>query len=434
MPPRKLPVVPDLTQLRHQAKDLLRAARTGDPDALADFAQFHPERIDPAHAKLADAQLVLARSYQAPSWPRLVLACQLVDAIWQDDVRAVKALLVAHPDLIREPVLIRGDSNWGPPLAYAANVGRDTIIKVIHALDPEREIVMDGLGRAVLQGRIETARMLHRMAGLPTPPDDALGGPAYTQSVAGTAFLFEIGARAVDEHGTLLAPVAVVLESDSRKPEARHEILEMYVRHGAVLPDTPMMALHRGRLDLLEDHLRRDPGLLTRTFTWAEIFPPDVGCRQLPPGEFDFELMRTPIDGGTLLHVAVEFDEMDVARWLLDKGMDPDTPAAVDAAGFGGHTALFGAVVSYPHFWSNYGPQWAHSRKPKNARFAELLLRHGANPNARASLRENATVRGKRRYIEHRDVTPLAWGERHRDRLVVSEVALAVLREHGGHV
>jgi len=32
----------------------------------------------------------------------------------------------------------------------------------------------------------------------------------------------------------------------------------MYVEHGLELPDTPTMALHRGRIDLLEEHLRRD--------------------------------------------------------------------------------------------------------------------------------------------------------------------------------
>src|SRR3989304_4102753 len=106
MPVRKLPVVPNLEQLKHQAKDLLKAYRRGDPEAVNDFAQFHPEKVASAEAKLADAQLVLARSYQAPSWPRLALACALVEAIGKDDAKQVKALLVAPPALIREPVLI----------------------------------------------------------------------------------------------------------------------------------------------------------------------------------------------------------------------------------------------------------------------------------------------------------------------------------------
>ena len=56
---------PNLEQLKHQAKDLLRA--------------------DPSLGKLAHAQRALARSYGLPSWPRLVLACRMTDAIWRDD-------------------------------------------------------------------------------------------------------------------------------------------------------------------------------------------------------------------------------------------------------------------------------------------------------------------------------------------------------------
>lgn len=91
MPARRLPVRPDLYQLKHQAKELLRALRREEPDAIAAFAAHHPGTIEPAAARLADAQLVLARSYEAPSWPRLVQGCRLIDAIWQDDVEAVRA-------------------------------------------------------------------------------------------------------------------------------------------------------------------------------------------------------------------------------------------------------------------------------------------------------------------------------------------------------
>ncbi len=86
MPKQKLPVRPNLDQLKHQAKDLLRAIHAGDAEALADLQTFHSEKIDPANVKLADAQLVLARSYESPSWPRLVQACKLIDAIWRDDI------------------------------------------------------------------------------------------------------------------------------------------------------------------------------------------------------------------------------------------------------------------------------------------------------------------------------------------------------------
>ena len=71
---RRLPVRPDLEQIHRQAKELLRAVRTGDADAMADLREHHPESIEPAAAKLADAQLVLARTYGASSWARLVHA------------------------------------------------------------------------------------------------------------------------------------------------------------------------------------------------------------------------------------------------------------------------------------------------------------------------------------------------------------------------
>src|SRR5690349_6182932 len=94
-PARLLPVRPDLDQLKHQAKDLLRNIRRGDADALAEFNQFHPGETR-GEIKLADVQFALARSYGAPSWPRLVQACKLIDAIWRDDLEAVRELVVKH--------------------------------------------------------------------------------------------------------------------------------------------------------------------------------------------------------------------------------------------------------------------------------------------------------------------------------------------------
>ena len=102
----RLPLHPDLDQLKRQAKELLRAIRDGDATAIAQLRQHHPEQIEPASAKLADAQLVLARSYQAPSWSRLVQACRLVDAIWRDDLDAVTITTstVVHREVIGQAI------------------------------------------------------------------------------------------------------------------------------------------------------------------------------------------------------------------------------------------------------------------------------------------------------------------------------------------
>ncbi len=155
-----------------------------------------------------------------------------------------------------------------------------------------------------------------------------MSGPAYTLNVEGTALLLELGARLYDERGKAIAPVDTVLETDSRNPSAKHRILELYVKYGFKLPDTPTMALHRGRIDLLEGHLRRDPNLLKRTFAHEEIYPAELGCHD--------EVMAThgtPLAGTTLLHMCADYDEIEIARWLLNHGMNVDTQAAVDPKG-----------------------------------------------------------------------------------------------------
>jgi len=258
--------------------------------------------------------------------------------------------------------------------------------------------------------------------GSPAMPDGALGGPAYTLSAAGTAFALEMGAPVRDAHGNRLAPVDVVLETDSRKPAEKHAILEMYVMHGLELPDTPTMALHRGRIDLLAEHLQRDPGLLGRTFSHEEIYPPELGCH-----DDVLATQGTPLRGTTLLHLCVDYDELEIAQWLIAKGMDVNARAAVDADGFGGHTALFGTVVSQPNFWMN------HQRRPQVAPFTQLLLDHGAAPNVRASLRKQLHPGyGPDTLREYRDITALSWGQRYHAKVFVSEPAMRLIEERGG--
>ena len=105
--------------------------------------------------------------------------------------------------------------------------------------------------------------------------------------------------------------------------------------------------------------------------------------------------------------------------------------AAVDADGFGGHTALFATVVSQPNFWMNY------MRQPQVAPFTQLLLDHGADPNVRASLRKKLHPGYAPRFdaektYEYRDVTPLGWGRQFHAKIFVSEPAMRLIEEDGG--
>lgn len=75
-----LPVRPDVVQARRQAKELLRAARAGDADALARLARVS------APLTLAGAQLALARELGLPSWAALTREIQARNTAIPEDV------------------------------------------------------------------------------------------------------------------------------------------------------------------------------------------------------------------------------------------------------------------------------------------------------------------------------------------------------------
>ena len=121
----------NVEQLRKQAKELVKAARAGDAEALA--------RLEGREPILARAQLVLAREHGYPSWAALVAAA---DASVETFVRAATdgrrkradLILAGRPQLERDPWVQlvlgrewRGDPNTpgGPldwaPLVYACH-------------------------------------------------------------------------------------------------------------------------------------------------------------------------------------------------------------------------------------------------------------------------------------------------------------------------
>jgi hypothetical protein len=70
---RPLPARPSLEYARKEAKALLRRLRAGDPDAIALAGALYPHaRSSSTDARLADAQVVVARVHGVASWPKLV--------------------------------------------------------------------------------------------------------------------------------------------------------------------------------------------------------------------------------------------------------------------------------------------------------------------------------------------------------------------------
>ena len=122
---KSLPSRPSLEQLKTQAKELLKALKSGEPAALKRFQEKHPQgSAIEKHARdaswsLSDAQLVIAREYDAASWPKLrervaaILVASgdpmdlLRQAFAEDDATLLRQLLERHPVLkarIDEPV------------------------------------------------------------------------------------------------------------------------------------------------------------------------------------------------------------------------------------------------------------------------------------------------------------------------------------------
>ncbi len=132
---RELPSQPNLEQLRIQAKELLKAHKSHDPEAIQRIRENHPRfaearDIRDAKVRLSDTQLVIAREYGFANWPKLKdhldslkLASAdpvslLHKAFKEDDHALVRRLLQRHPEFkarINEPV---GDFG-SPPITNA---------------------------------------------------------------------------------------------------------------------------------------------------------------------------------------------------------------------------------------------------------------------------------------------------------------------------
>jgi len=395
---RRLPERPHLDVPKREARELLKEWRAKVPEALDRIRRRHPKfhETDPAAllaAKflLSDAQLVVAREYGFSNWAELkerisgnTVTQLLQEAIHKDDQETVVRLLRANPNLLHIPLW---SGNWGPPMSHAANLGRLEIIKALSTLGARDH--QHAFDRALLQGKLECARWLHEQGAKLAP--GLVMGVCETLNPAGLGFLADLGAPFTDKNGDPLAPLALALETYGRNPAGKHAVLEIFARQGYALPDTPMMAFHRGNGERLKEFLRDDPGLLERRFSLLEIYPPELGCAK----DGRSGMHWTPIDGTTLLHLAIDFDEVEIFELLLAQGADVNARANVDAEGFGGHTPIFNTVVSHGSYAGS---------------MARRLVERGASTTVRASLRKFLDWCEMPRWHEAREVTPAEWG------------------------
>jgi hypothetical protein len=117
---KKLPARPSLEQYKKQAKDLVKAFASEQPEALQRIRSAHDRKlrgsaIRPARFALADAQFIIAREHGFESWPKFARHVTALarsnspvaqfeaaaDAIVTGDIATLSKLLRQSPELIR---------------------------------------------------------------------------------------------------------------------------------------------------------------------------------------------------------------------------------------------------------------------------------------------------------------------------------------------
>lgn len=406
-----LPDRPDLRHLKDQARDLFKAGEA---------------------ATLSHALYKIATRYGYASWPRLKayveslsVSGELKNAIDSGDYQLVRRMMKKHPDLHTAPI----GYNKNGPLTWVAECriprvppSADRLSLAAWMIENGSDVHQGGDGplmRAALDDdRIAMMELLVSYGAdvnaLWNGSYPVICAPCESLAPLSLAWLLAHGADPTANSSDYGSPLAMLIATYSRNAAGKQACLEVLARAGYEPPNTPPMALARGRIDLLEANLKSDPQMLERRFSYSEIYPEELGIK---PGE---GLTSTPLDGTTLLHQAIEFEDTRLAQWLLERGADPNARAAIDVDGFGGHAPLHHTVI-------------AMGDRTKER--AHLLLEHGADPNQRATFRKQLASMGepeKERMFEYHDATPIAYARMYQEPAWVNEPAIQEIAARGG--
>ena len=378
---KKLPENPDLDQLKAQAKELLKAARSGDGEAVVRLENYQL-RAEGKRLMLADAQLVVSREYGYSSWRKLKnhvdhirgdRPTPLETAILHEDVPLLKSLLAKNPTLVRLPQKWKARKQAFKPLTFACNFRKLESARTLlrHGADAEEDhnypLFRAGLfenQEALLDLLLEHGADVN---GIGLSFDGTDWGPVILgacETLAVTALLWFIRNGAdVDffftrANGEIFNCADMLMKTYVRRPAERAECMKALFETGARIPDTPFTALIARNYERLEQYLKEDSKLLERRWHLDELLQ--------EPFFYDGDNDFTPVEQTTLLHIAIEQHDFEFAQSLLDHGADVNARAAYLEDGSGGHTPLFHAAV-------------ANSTSPGGSRVrVEFLLERGA--------------------------------------------------------
>lgn len=121
------------------------------------------------------------------------------------------------------------------------------------------------------------------------------------------------------------SPVAWLTEMYSRGDNFP-VCLRLLLDRGGVLDDPVLAPVLLNDTDALASAIRATPSLLSHRTNMVSAF--------------------TPLVGASLLHVAAEYGNTDVARLLIEQGADVNAKAAFDEYGLNGHTPIYHTVNS----------------------------------------------------------------------------------------
>jgi ankyrin repeat protein len=345
----RLPAHPNLEQLRHQAKELLRAAKAGEPDA-ARRVEVVSDRLT-----LAAAQLAVAREYGFASWPRL-----------KDEVEARTLELAQLVDAFCE-------ASIGGNMRRAARILAEAPAVAGHSFAPA----------VILGDANRVADELQRDPGLATRPDPRTGWTALHAACASRWYqldpsradgllavarlLLDAGADPTGQtpsRGAGWRPLRCAIAVSNSGPSNR-PVVELLLDRGAVPDDHDLylagFAHDRGQLlPLLLSH-RSDLGEIAEQALAAPVSSGDTASARLlleagadPRRYRDDEGRPTPVVWAAL-HAGCDGDFVEL---LLSHQADPD------AAGPDGRTPYQLATAA------------------GRTELASLLRRHGATESA----------------------------------------------------
>lgn len=393
-PTRRLPAEANLEQLKKQAKDLLDEFLAGQPDAVAEIKRFERDP-DPSRFALNDAQRVLARTYGYESWPKLKAFVDganvktLAEAVKAGNLGQARTLLRARPELSgmdmsegdehralhyavfrRDLPMVRllmeagADARKGiwphrdatGAITIARERGYDDIVAVIEEVERHRREalscpnatvspVQDQINAAIRKGdNPEAIRLLETDASLVRACDRDGRSPlhiaAEEMNLEMTDWLLSHGGNPRKQDSRGLTPLdRAVLAVDPRDHSLEQfpAIARRLLFAGADLTLYAAVALADERR--VRELIGHDPSLL----------------RQLRGAN------------GGLLTLAVNHQQLEMLRLLLDLGADPDERTVLDQ------------VEEPTESWGT--PLW-YAALVGRRDLAELLLDRGADPNA----------------------------------------------------